>query len=90
MKKSKTKRIGITEYCVYCGKEAKECIEWDEYDRSLTYYCDCEYGKKEQQANKILEELKEVERNTRIQVLYDLEYEDELHRLKLKYGKNDG
>jgi hypothetical protein len=85
MKESKTEYIGHRYYCAYCADEAKEEIHWEEYTKWVTRGCDCKGAKLEQEATELYcEAAKTIDHKK----LKELQYQDDLEQLNIKYNKN--
>jgi hypothetical protein len=75
-------------YCAYCGKIAKYISEWDEYEKSEVYYCDCSSAIAEL---KYKDEFDKLEQKRRMEVVIDektinkLIYKYKLKELKKQY-----
>jgi hypothetical protein len=91
-KETPTTRIGYIEYCNFCGEAAKEDQTWDEYEKTTTWYCDCEsagqWTKATEDYKKALSKIsykKNLSKHFRT-----LEYQNELTHLKSRYRNDFG
>lgn len=87
-KQTQTELIGINHYCIYCGNKAIIDTEWDEYERSDTYFCNCELAKLEQEISKQIQKI-QFEYYPKLKVnekmLNKLKFDKELEFIKRKY-----
>jgi len=90
-KETKTEIIGCEHYCSYCGEHAKRDETWDEYDQTITYYCDCDGAKiatkAKEEYNKLMSTIKY--RKNIGKHFAKLQYQYELQQLKNKYQNDD-
>ena len=86
-KQSKTEYIGYEYYCVYCGEQAKKDETYEEYDKFVTYYCDCEGAKIEMEAKEDYDKkMSTIKYKKNISNLFiKLRYNEELKQLRVKY-----
>jgi hypothetical protein len=91
-KETPTTHIGYVEYCKFCGEPAKEDVTYEEYERSTSWYCDCEgatqWTKATEDYNKALSKVtykKNIDKHFRT-----LEYQHEIKQVKYKYRNHFG
>ena len=85
-----TKRLDLEgKYCYYCGKQMIKKEEWQDYQHSEWYICDCDNSKHETQLkNQLCNLHTELSYLERKQCSNEEIYKAELIDLNKKYGKS--
>lgn len=85
-----TEKIGGRYYCVYCGKQAIEEIEYDDYTPYYYHHCNCKQAVAEHEMKKEIKMIrKKYERELQVnkEVINDVKYQYELSELNGKYNR---
>jgi len=83
IRNTKTELIGHTRYCSFCAKEAQSKDEFDHYEQTTYYFCDCEASQLYLQIEDLQDNLDKM---TNKQTLNRLRYEEEIKWLKIKHN----
>jgi len=73
--------------CVYCGKEAIEDFEFDEYTRYVYHFCDCETAKRELEIYDQIDELKNKIPTDDTVVCEKIRFEAEMKKIQRNFPR---
>lgn len=91
LKETQTVRIGGVVHCVYCGSKANEDVDWDEYTKYTSHYCNCDMAIDELAYQKELMKLQSKYRHIKPNedIVNKLKFDHEVDQLKYKFNIKD-